>query len=110
MPPRASSDSAPADVASAQLVARLAVDGDVTRRAMFGGYGLFCPEGMFGLVNRDGRPFFKTDPASERRYVAAGSPRHGRMPYHAIPEAVLADDKTLRRWADEARAAAARAT
>lgn len=108
MPAPTPSGASPADVASADLVARLAEDGDVTRRAMFGGYGLFCPHGMFGLVNRNGRAYFKTDAATAERYVAAGSERHGRMPYYAVPEAVLIDDATLRRWADEARAVAAR--
>ena len=79
----------------------LAPLGDVSLKAMFGGYGLFESGVMFALVDRNGEPFLRAVEATEPRYVAAGSHKHG-MPYWSIPDDVLADNATLLDWAREA--------
>ena len=95
---------------SAALMERLAPLGEVSRRGMFGGYGLFVPAGMFALVTSAGIPHLKTSTDSATDYEDAGSERFSRMPYHSIPMAVLEDDATLLQWAREAAARASSRT
>ncbi|MDH3299526.1 MAG: TfoX/Sxy family protein [Acidimicrobiia bacterium] len=79
--------------------------GEVTIKAMFGGYGLFESGVMFAIVDRDGTAFLRAVPETEPRYVAAGSHKHG-MPYWSVPDDVLADGASLLEWAGEALEAA----
>ncbi len=79
----------------------LAPLGDVSLKAMFGGYGLFESGVMFALIDRGGQPFLRAVDTTEPRYLAAGSHKHG-MPYWSIPDNVLADSAELLEWAREA--------
>lgn len=90
---------------AATLVDELAPLGDVTRRSMFGGHGIFADGVMFGLVDSDGTPFLREAAASP----PDGSVRHGRMPYWSVPEELIDAPDQLRELAgrslDAARAA-----
>ncbi len=46
--------------------------GPVRARAMFGGWGLFLDDAMFGLIARE-RIYFKVDAETEPRFAAAGA-------------------------------------
>ncbi len=46
--------------------------GPVRARAMFGGWGLFLDDAMFGLIARE-RLYFKVDAESQPRFAAAGA-------------------------------------
>lgn len=78
----------------AQLSAELlleklsAIDG-ITSKKMFGGYGIFHEGKMFGIVDSKGNSFLKTDESNEVDFIKKGSSKHGKMPYHSIPEEAL---------------------
>ncbi len=46
--------------------------GPVRARAMFGGWGLFLDDAMFGLIVRE-RLYFKVDAETESSFAAAGT-------------------------------------
>ncbi len=46
--------------------------GPIRARAMFGGWGLFLDDAMFGLIS-GGRLYFKVDAETEPRFAAAGA-------------------------------------
>ncbi len=73
--------------------------GDVTVRAMFGGYGIFESGDMFVLISRDDRIDFKVDDTNRADYEAAGSEQFKPMPYYEVPEEVLADEESFVEWA-----------
>lgn len=82
-----------------QVVAVLGPVGDVSWKKMFGGAGIFADGSMFALVDSDAQLHVKADESNRERFEAAGSARHGRMPYYAVPDAVLTDDDALLAWA-----------
>ena len=87
------------DAAAARLLTKLdGLDG-ISSKKMFGGHGVFHDGTMFGMVDSAGRVFFKVADGNRARYEAAGSERHSRMPYYAVPDAVMADSDTLQEWA-----------
>ena len=69
---------------------------------MFGGYGIFESGLMFALVERDGTPCLRAGDSEQDKFLAAGSHKHDRMPYWAIPTDVVDDDDALVRWAGDA--------
>ena len=73
--------------------------GDVTVRAMFGGYGIFESGDMFVLISRDDRIYFKVDDSNRADYEAAGAEQFKPMPYYEVPEEVLADEESFVEWA-----------
>jgi DNA transformation protein len=73
--------------------------GDIRIRKMFGGYGVFEADTMFALVDSQGCIFFKADETNDQLFKAAGSQKHGRMPYYQVPEHVLEDENMLQEWA-----------
>jgi DNA transformation protein len=73
--------------------------GDIRTRKMFGGYGVFEEDTMFALVDSKGGIFFKVDDTNVSQFEEAGSDKHGRMPYYKVPDAILADENALRKWA-----------
>ena len=87
--------------AAGELCNRLANLGDVTSRKMFGGRGVFEGGKMFALVDSSGRAFLKADKDASGKFVAMGSPRHGKMPYYEIPTQILDDSEALLEWARE---------
>lgn len=85
---------------------RLEALGDVASRGMFGGVGLFESGKMFALVNTKGELYFKANDDNRERFVTAGAPQHGKMPYFRVPEEVMADDARFVEWAAGSIAAA----
>jgi len=84
------------------FIDRLRPLGDISSKKMFGGYGVFESGKMFALVNSEGDVFLKAAGDDREKFVQAGTPQHGKMPYFQIPEPVLDDDDQLADWAAEA--------
>ncbi|MEZ4657964.1 MAG: TfoX/Sxy family protein [Caldilineaceae bacterium] len=78
---------------------RLLPLGEISSKKMFGGHGIFANGKMFAIVDSSGGIFLKAADANLAAFEQAGSAKHGRMPYYAIPEAVLQDDEQLLTWA-----------
>lgn len=81
-------------------------------RSMFGGVGLYAGDVFFALIADDAL-YFRADDASRGDFEALGTPpfrpfeEHGPvMSYYQLPEDILEDTDTLRRWTDRAIAAA----
>jgi DNA transformation protein len=94
----------------------LSLAGPVQVRAMFGGYGLYLRDAMFGLLDDD-EIFLKTDDACRQEFVDAGceqwvypSPK-GPMAtqYFRPPDDAHEDAEAMLPWAGLAIAAARRA-
>ena len=88
--------------------------GPVVARSLFGTWGLYLEDHIFGLVH-DGAVYFRTSDDTIGRYVAAGCRpfRYQRsdgsstvMPYHEVPQHVLDDSDLACAWAYEAAAKA----
>ena len=94
-----------ADAASA-VVASLAPLGSVTSRGMFGGYGVFLGDVMFGLVDRSGAFHLRVNDDTRGKFEEAGGLAHGRMPYLSVPDAISSDRDAQCSWAKEAAAVA----
>jgi len=97
--------STDADAASALLVETLANVGEVTRRKMFGGFGIFESGTMFGIVDSGGQVFFRAGPGNQQLFDQAGSKQHGKMPYYSVPDSVLGVTSELEAWVAQAFAA-----
>ncbi len=93
--------------------------GPVRARAMFGGWGLFLDDVMFGLIARE-RLYLKVDAETEPRFAAAGAEaftylRQGKqvaLSYREVPleaEAGASGPAALLPWAELGLAAAKRA-
>ena len=72
--------------------------GEVSARAMFGGYGVFEGGDMFALMAGSAL-FFKVDESNRAAYEEAGSPKYGPMPYFRVPDTILEDGGALEEWA-----------
>lgn len=72
--------------------------GEVTSRAMFGGYGIFHQSDMFALISGS-RLYFKVNDSNRAAYETAGSKPYPPMPYYEVPADVLEDKSLLHRWA-----------
>jgi len=83
-------------------IGRIKSLGAITKKKMFGGYGIFESGTMFALVPKDGGVYLKSGQANMARFEEAGANKHGRMPYYQIPEAVYIDDFQLLEWTREA--------
>ncbi len=92
-----------ADAAASALLEDLQPLGEVRRKAMFGGFGLFLDDVMFAIVDPAGRCFLRSDEPASRDFESAGAEKHGRMPYWTIPDAVRSDPDELLTWARTAR-------
>ncbi len=82
--------------------------GAVRAKPMFGGFGIFLEDVMFGLITRAGVLFLRADQVSRGAYEARGLGPHGKMPYFQIPPTALEDSDEFVEWATEALAAAHR--
>lgn len=86
---------------SAQLlVDKLAGIDGIKSKKMFGGYGIFCNDQMFGIVDPSGKIFFKADDTTKGKFEDIGSLKHSRMPYYSIPDNVLSNFELLLEWAE----------
>ena len=82
-----------------ELLETFAPLGEVSWKKMFGGAGVFVDGSMFGLMDSDAQLHLKADDSNREQFEAAGSVKHGRMPYFSVPPEVLDDDDTLMSWA-----------
>lgn len=82
-----------------ELLQHLSRLGDIRLKKMFGGYGIFNKDVMFGLVTGEGGVFFKADDSNIHLFEQAGSPKHIRMPYYRVPDEIFADETALIDWA-----------
>jgi len=72
-----------------------------TKRAMFGGYGLYHDSHIFGVIA--GKLYFKTDAESRTDYENAGMGAWNESKnYFEVPPHVLADPEALIVWAKRA--------
>ena len=80
---------------------------DLTCRAMFGGYGLYCGRVFFGIVQK-GRLYFKTNANTAPRYREhkmkpfKPNDRQTLNNYYEVPVDVLEDAGELTSWARQA--------
>lgn len=100
------------DNATRHAISLLSPLGPVTAQRLFGTWGLYLEDRIFGLVH-DGTIYFRTNDDTKARYEAYGSqPFHYHqsdgqpiaMQYHEVPETVLADPDVACAWAYEAGA------
>jgi DNA transformation protein len=82
------------------IIDKLILLGDVTSRAMFGGYGIFHAGLMFALISDDVL-YFKVNESNRNMYEEAGSSQfpHG-ISYWEVPDDVLEDVDRLYEWAN----------
>ncbi len=98
------------------VLASLLPLGPIRARAMFGGWGLFLDDAMFGLIAGE-RLYFKVDAETEPRFAAAGAeaftyPRRGKritMSYRESPSGTPWETAALLPWAELGLEAARRA-
>ena len=89
--------------------------GAIRSRRMFGGYGIYHDDLMFGLV-ADDVLYLKVDSESVRRFEDKGlepfeyvkNGKRMKMSYHMAPESIFDDSDVAREWAQLAFAAALR--
>ena len=85
--------------------------GDVSCRAMFGGYGLYRAGAFFGIIDK-GRLYFKVSEASRAPYTRAGmapfrpSAKQTLASFYEVPADVLESREELAAWAQTATRAA----
>ena len=90
--------------------------GRIRTRRMFGGYGVFHDDLMFGLV-ADDVLYLKADGASSGLFKEKGLPQFEyekgtgvvKMSYYMAPEEIFDDPDAARSWAERAFEAALRA-
>ncbi|MDE0286250.1 MAG: TfoX/Sxy family protein [Gammaproteobacteria bacterium] len=98
------------------LVELLAPFGNVRAKRMFGGYGIFKDELMFGLV-ADETFYLKADGVNRTDFEARGLERFvyykkGKpmyLSYYQAPEEALDNSEDMLAWAEKSFAAAVRA-
>ncbi len=84
---------------------------EIRMKAMFGGFGIYLDEALFGLIDDD-RIYFKVDQSNLPDYDAAGAGpwvMHDGKPnlkYREVPGAVLNNPAELRAWIELAAAVA----
>jgi DNA transformation protein len=98
----------PGSEAAATTIELLKPIGDVRSKSMFGGYGIFQEDVMFGIVDSEGRLYLRADPTTAPDFEAAGSTQHARMPYWEVPTSIRDDPDRLREWATTAAEVAGR--
>jgi DNA transformation protein len=100
------------DDGTGRIVALLAPIGEVSARRLFGTWGLYLDERIFGLMH-GGVVYFRTCPNTIARYVSSGSQpflyrrsdgRSTVMQYHEVPAHVLADPELACTWARDSLA------
>ncbi|MBT5708161.1 MAG: TfoX/Sxy family protein [Verrucomicrobia bacterium] len=78
--------------------------GAVRSRAMFGGYGLYLEDQMFGIL-ADDVVYFKVDDANRGTFEDAGlepfrlESKNATMSYYTVPDAAMDDAKIMCEWA-----------
>jgi DNA transformation protein len=94
-----------------EVLDRLAVLGEVTSRAMFGGHGIYWRGVIFAILFQD-RLHLKVDDGTRVDYLARGmgpfrpNERQTLRSYSEVPPEVAADGEELVSWVKEAIRAA----
>lgn len=83
------------------ILERLGTITAVRSRAMFGGFGVYVDDAMFGLISSDDVFYLKVDDSTRSEYETAEMPQFHSMPYFQLPVEVLEDDDTLKVWANK---------
>ncbi len=65
--------------------------GDLTKRKMFGGLGIYHAGNIFCVVSSEGRIFLKCKGDLAQTLAADGSDQFHNMPYWSLPDAALDD-------------------
>lgn len=82
---------------------------NVSAKAMFGGYGLYKEDVIFGIIVED-TLYFKADETNRKKYEASGSTpftyesanrKKVVMSYWQVPAEVMEDSKAACAWAEE---------
>ena len=81
------------------IVNKLRSIAGISSKKMFGGVGIFHEGKMFGIIDSKGKSFMKVNESNIKDFEELGSLKHGKMPYYAIPDEILKDDKKLISWA-----------
>ena len=98
------------------VIGSLAMLGPVRAKSMFGGWGIFCDDLMFGLV-ADDELYLKVDTQNQPDFEAEGSEafvfemkngRSGTMSYFSAPSQCYDDNEAMLEWGQSALAAALR--
>ena len=99
------------------ILEMLQLFGSVIAKPMFGGYGLYLDGVMFALV-ADDTLYFKADEISKHEFINRGLSAFSysksgtlyKMAYYSAPDEVLEDMELMSVWAQQAYAAAQRAS
>jgi len=91
--------------------------GEVKVKSMFGGFGIFLSDFMFGLVSDD-TLYLRGDEKSRSEFQSKGlSPfvyrmkgKECTMPYYQAPDEAMEDPEEMAQWAKKAYDAAKRAS
>ncbi len=81
------------------FIEKLSTIKEITSKKMFGGHGIFHKGKMFGIIDSKGQAYLKTDKSTATLYIEKGSVPHGKMPYHSVPDSLLADSAQLVEYA-----------
>ena len=81
----------------------------VTTRNMFGGVGIYCEDGMFGLITSDDVFCLKVDDHNRADYEAVDAQQFMTMPYYEVPADALESCDELGVWVQKSLAVAQRA-
>lgn len=84
------------------VLERLGTVTAVRSRAMFGGFGIYADDAMFGLISSDDVLYLKADDSNQPDYKAAEMPQFMNMPYYQLPVDVFEDDDSLTEWTKKA--------
>ena len=90
--------------------------GPVKAKAMFGGFGIYRHDLMFGLVAKD-TLYLKVDENTRSEFESKGlgpfvykmKGKEGTMPYYQAPDEAMEDPEEMAQWAKKAYDAAKRA-
>jgi DNA transformation protein len=92
---------------------QLAFLGRISTKSIFGGIGIFVDDRLLGIVMED-KLYLHTDASNLQAYRQRGMPQFKPYPnafdlttdHHQVPAEIVDDPTQLRRWGEEALAAA----
>ena len=84
-----------AEQKASEISDRIGGIGNITSNKLFGGYGFFHREQMFGIIDPDGIFYVKADEALSQSLSGAGGTKHDKMPYYSIPKELEASDEKM---------------
>jgi DNA transformation protein len=88
------------DAMAASMIKELNPLKGISTKKMFGGYGIFHDNVMFGIIDSKGTPFFKINDEIIADFESNGGVQHSRMPYFSIPAKIMANQENLIEWAN----------